>query len=79
MPLYEDGGTMIFKEEEAELIRNPEPKSGNGTARSITSEVCIKTTVDEAPPSFMKYMAGMNMDVIDKGYLNSHFQEEEEE
>ena len=27
----------------------------------------------------MKYMQGMNLDAIDKGYLNSHFNEEEDE
>ncbi len=30
-------------------------------------------------PAFMQYMQGMNIDVVDKAYLESHFQEEEDE
>ena len=71
----------IVKDEDADDIRKKATQdSGSGTIKSVKSEVCVKQVPEtDGPPAFMQYMKGMNMDVVDTGYLQSHFQEEDEE
>ena len=71
MPLYEGGGTMVFHQEEPDQKEEEEEKK--------TGSIEIKQEQSDAQPLFMRYMQGLNMDVMDKAYLQSHFEEEDED
>ena len=56
---------MVFNDDEAEEIRS--------------GSLQIKTDLPEQKPAFMQYMEGLNVNVVDKAYIDSHFEEEEAE
>jgi hypothetical protein len=74
-PLYEQGGTMVFKDEMT-VARSRADKSSTGSMKLINgSDVHEKTS----EPDFMKYIKGVNLKQNDEAYLKKHFEEEDDD
>jgi hypothetical protein len=64
-PLYEQGGTMVFKDE-VNVVKSRADKSSTGSMKLINgAEVQEKAS----EPDFMKYIKGVNLKQNDEMYL----------
>ena len=65
IPLYEQGGTMLFRPED-------QTQKGN-TGRQPSAGSVKEMKVAEEEPDFMKYIKGVNLKANDQAYLQQHF------